>query len=141
MSYLLITLARNFAPLGASHPWFPRRRKEIRPPYWPPEKQVASMPPWAGGVPSHMRDGNKRIIQRATIIANKLASPLRQISHPLYRQAARRRQATDEFQTRYRLRPKIERIHYKLVKHGLHSRNYQSIGPVLTHLTLPCGLL
>ena len=79
----LITLARNFVPLGASHPWFPRRRKEIRPPYWPLEKQVASMPPWAGGMPAHMRDGDERIIQRATIIANKLVSPLRQISHPL----------------------------------------------------------
>jgi hypothetical protein len=44
--------------------------------------------------------------------------------YEVYRQVARRRQATDEFQSRYRLRPKIERIQYELVEHGLRETRY-----------------
>ena len=41
-----------------------------------------------------------------------------------YRQAARQRQATDEFKTLYRLRPLVERKQAELVEHGLRQTRY-----------------
>jgi hypothetical protein len=41
-----------------------------------------------------------------------------------YRQAARQRQATDEFKALYRLRPKVERKQAELVEHGLRQTRY-----------------
>ena len=41
-----------------------------------------------------------------------------------YRQAARQRQATDEFKALYRLRPKVERKQAEMVEHGLRQTRY-----------------
>ena len=41
-----------------------------------------------------------------------------------YRQAARQRQATDEFRTLYRLRPRVERKQAEMVEHGLRQTRY-----------------
>lgn len=44
--------------------------------------------------------------------------------YEVYRQAARQRQATAEFQARYRLWPKVERIQAELVEYGLRETRY-----------------
>ncbi len=79
----LITLAKNFVPFGASYPWFPKRRKNHRPAYWPIHQQIASMPPWAGGIPEYKRNEDTKIYMDAMQIAEQLVSPTRQISHPV----------------------------------------------------------
>lgn len=79
----LITLAKNFIPFGASYPWFPKRRKQTRPAYWPIHQQIASMPPWAGGLPEYRRDDNAKLYLDAANIADNLISPTRGITHPV----------------------------------------------------------
>ncbi|MFN8467285.1 MAG: hypothetical protein U0X20_17135 [Caldilineaceae bacterium] len=61
----LITLAKDFIPLGAQWPWHPNRRKDSRPPYWPLEKQIDSLPPWAGGTPQYIPKRDGKIVARA----------------------------------------------------------------------------
>ena len=65
----LITLAKDFIPLGAQWPWHPKRRKNRRPPYWPLEKQIESLPPWAGGTPEYIHRSDKEIVDRALEVA------------------------------------------------------------------------
>lgn len=65
----LITLAKDFIPLGAQWPWHPKRRKDRRPPYWPLEKQIESLPPWAGGTPEYIHRSDKEIVDRALEVA------------------------------------------------------------------------
>ena len=67
----LITLAKDFIPLNAQWPWRPKERKRTRPAYWPLEKQIDSLPPWAGGLPEYVANRDAAIVQHAMDLAEQ----------------------------------------------------------------------